>query len=563
MPGDTTKPWLEQYPDSWPEDIDYPEISVPELLQRRAEEYADNTALVFQGRELTYSDLLGAVQRTAAGLQELGVSQGDHVSICMPNVPQFTFSFYGVQWLGGVTVHTSHLYSERELNQILRRTDATTMIVLDECLPEVDAVIDDTSVETVVVTSFAEFVSPDIEDFVSPSNADIVDRRGWHWFDDVTDTAADPPDIAADIDDTASMLHTGGTTGFPKSVPVTHRYWVMTSAQGELIDLAAYEDEGIDRGRHTMTGLMPMFHLNGNWTANLYAVYNGGSVVMYSDFQPELVLRDIEQHGITHMHVVPTMLTALLNHPKRENTDFSSLEHLAVASAPVPQSKKDQIEEITGATIFELYGQTETAFTTAEPLTNRREGSCGIPVSSVQIDVVDVDTHESLPPGEVGEFVAKVADHTMSGYYKNQEETDRTIIDGWIHTDDMGYRDEDWFFYHVDRRDDMIITSGHNVYPAEVEEVLHGSPRVGEVAVIGTPDDFRGERVTAFIELEDEVDMSIGDLEVELTSFCEEQLAEYKVPQEFRFRDRLPRTDVGKISRSTLEDEFDTNDEAV
>jgi len=563
MVADTSKPWLKQYPDTWPEKIEYPKISVPELLRRRADEYADNTAMVFQGRELTYADLLSAVEGTAAGLQEFGVSAGDHVSICMPNVPQFTFSFYGVQWLGGVTVHTAHLYSERELQQILNQTDATTMIVLDEYLPKVDAVIDDTSVETVIVTSLTEFVSPDIAEFLSPSNVDIVDRRDWHWFSDVTATEAQPPAIAADIDDIASMLHTGGTTGFPKTVPVTHRYWVMTSAQGELIDLAAYEDDGINRGRHTMTGLMPMFHLNGNWTANLYAVYNGGSVVIYSDFKPERVLRDIEYHGITHMHVVPTMLTALLNHPKLDTTDFSSLEHLTVASAPVPQSKKERIEEITGATIFELYGQTETAFTTAEPLTNRRDGSCGIPIPSVQIDVVDIETNESLPPGEVGEFVVQVADHTMSGYYENQEETDRTIVDGWIHTDDIGYRDEDWFFYHIDRRGDMIITSGHNVYPAEVEEVLHGSPLVGEVAVIGTPDDFRGERVTAFIELEDVVDMPIGELEVDLTSFCEERLAEYKVPQEFRFRDRLPRTDVGKISRAELEEEFENTDGAA
>lgn len=557
MPPDS-KPWLGQYPPSWPERVEYPEISVPELLRERATEFSENIALVFQGRELTYTDLLEAVERTAAGLSELGVQPGEHVSLCMPNCPQFTFSFYGVQWLGATTVHTSYLFSERELRSILQRTDARTIIVLDEFAERVDAVVDDTAIERVIVASMTDFLSPDVAEFTSASNEELVEKRGWDRFGALLENDKAQPEIHPTIDDVASILHTGGTTGLSKSVPVTHRYWVLTSAQGELIDMAAYDDHGtIERGEQMMTGLMPMFHLNGNWTANLYAVYNGSGVVMYPDFEPSLVLRDIEYHGITHMHTVPTMLTALLEHPKSAETDFSSLRHLAVASAPVPSSKKKRIEELTGATIFELYGQTETAFTTAEPPSNRREGSCGIPVPGVAIDVVDLETGDSLPSGEVGEFVVEVADHTMKGYYDNPEETERTIRDGWIHTDDLGYRDEDWFFYHVDRKDDLIITGGHNVYPAEIEDVLYESDMVREVAVIGAPDEYLGERVCAFIEVEDHVEESVGTLEERLEQFCEDRLASYKSPREYRFRDQLPKTDVGKISRSSLEEEVE------
>jgi long-chain acyl-CoA synthetase len=548
--GSEPPPWVAQYPDSWPETADYPELTVPEILVRRAGEFPDRTAIVFRGAEYSYADLLDSVERTAAALDGMGVEAGEHVAVCMPNCPQFTACFYAVQWLGAAVVHTSHMYTEREMARVLDRTDARTAVVADEQAGTLAGTIGDTGVERVLVTVPDRAGSGAGAD---PANADLVAEHGWEWFADATDTDRDPPSIRPGMDDTASLLHTGGTTGFPKSVPVTHRYWTLTTAQGEFVDLCAYREDGtVERGEQVMTGLMPMFHLNGNWTANLYGVYNGATVVLYSEFDAGRVLRDVERYGITHMHTVPTMLTAMLEHPLSGETDFSSLRHVAAASAPVPTEKKRRFEALTGAGIFELYGQTETSWTTAEPLQNRREGSCGLPIPGVTIDVADVDSGERLGPGEVGEFVVEVDDHTMDGYYDDPEETARTVRDGWIHTADLGYRDEDWFFYYVDRMDDMIVSGGHNVYPAEVEAVLYGADRLSEAAVIGLPDDYLGERVTAFVEPEAGADTEA--LEAELRALCEESLAEYKTPREYRFREALPRTDVGKISRAALEE---------
>jgi len=540
-------PWVEQYPDWWPRDPEYPEIPVPEILRRRAETFADRAAIVFRGEELTYADLLAAVERTATALDALGVEAGEHVALCMPNCPQFTTCFYAVQWLGAAVVHTSHMYTEREMDRVLDRTDARTAIVGHEQAGALAGAVDETGIERVLVA---------VPGDEKPANTDVVAERGWEWFADATEAARDPPPVRPGMDDVASLLHTGGTTGFPKSVPVTHRYWTLTTAQGEFVDLCAYREDGtVERGEQVMTGLMPMFHLNGNWTANLYGVFNGATVVLYSDFEPDRVLRDIERYGVTHMHTVPTMLTAMLEPPRSEETDFSSLRHVAAASAPVPTGKKRRFESLTGAGIFELYGQTETSWTTAEPLSNRREGSCGLPIPGVTIDVADVDTGERLPAGEVGEFVVEVDDHTMTEYYDDPEETARTVRDGWIHTADLGYRDEDWFFYYVDRMDDMIVSGGHNVYPAEVEAVLYGADAVSEAAVVGVPDDYLGERVTAFVE--PEAGVATDDLAAELRALCENKLAEYKAPREYRFREALPQTDVGKISRAELEAELE------
>lgn len=555
------KPWIEQYPSYWPETIEYPEITVPELLDRRCTEFADETAIVFQDRTYTYAELGREVERVAAGLAAAGVEQGERVSICLPNSPIYTFSFYGVLSLGAVTVHTSYMYTKTELERQLRDAGATTAIVLDVFADRLEAVVDDTPVERVIVASLSSSVPSMLDEFIGSTNEWTVERDGWQWFDDVRRAGEDesPPVPELDVDDLASLPYTGGTTGFPKGVKISHRNWVSEAAVGELVDLVAYStDQNVQRGDQLVTGLMPMFHVNGNWSANLFALYNGSGVVLYPRFDPETVLADIENRGITHMHAVPTMLSGLLNHPDAQSTDFSSLRHVLVASAPVPAETKAEFEELTEATTFEGFGQTEVAMTaTVEPPTNRRDGSCGIPVPGTHVDIFELTKNEPLAAGEIGELVVK-SDTIMQGYWENDAATEECLDDGWLRTGDLGYRDDDWFFYHVDRRDDMIVTSGHNVYPAEVESVLYEHEAVLEAAVIGLPDEYRGSKVTAFIELV-ESDRAADRIENELHELCQEHLSNYKRPRQFVFR-TLPRTDVGKISRTDLKQEVLSDD---
>lgn len=552
------KPWHSQYPASWPLEVDYPEISVPELLRRRTDEFSEHTAIVFQGREYSYAELQEYSDAAAAGLRELGVEQNDHVSICLPNCPQYTFTFFGTLTLGAVTVHSSFMYTESELERQLSDADAETLVVLDTHAEKADAVVDDTPVENVVVVSLSDWVDPSVAEFVGRANTEVVDERGWRWLDDIfADHLGEQPSLPGiDMDSLASLPYTGGTTGFPKGVRITHRNWISEAAMGELVDLCAYDEDGsIERGKQTITGAMPMFHVNGNWSGNLFAVYNGASVLLYPEFDPGTVLADIENYGVTHMHTVPTMLTGLVNHPEADATDFSTLRHVLAASAPVPQQVKNQFEGLTDAVVFEGWGQTEIAMTaTVEPVTNQREGSCGIPVPGVEVDVRDVETDDSLAADEIGELVVN-SEHIMQGYWNRPEADTKAIQDGWLYTGDLGYRDDDWFFYHVDRKDDMIITSGHNVYPAEVEDVLYEHEAVKEVAVISLPDDYRGSIVAAFIEPKASV-QSGDSLSEQLEMFCREHLAAYKVPRRFEFRE-LPKTDVGKISRQELKEQVE------
>jgi len=552
------KPWQNQYPASWPPEVDYPEISVPELLRRRTNEFSENTAILFEGRKYSYEELQEYSDAAAAGLRELGVEQNDHVSICLPNCPQYTFTFYGTLTLGSVTVHSSFMYTESELERQLTDAEAETFVVLDAHAEKADAVVDDTPVENVVVVSLSNWVNPSVSEFIGRANTELVEDRGWTWLDDLFEehrgTQPSLPDI--DIDSLASLPYTGGTTGFPKGVRITHRNWVSEAAMGELVDLCAYDEDGsILRGEQTITGGMPMFHVNGNWSANIFSVYNGACVVLYPEFDPGTVLDDIDNYGVTHMHTVPTMLTGLVNHPEADATDFSTLRHVLAASAPVPKQIKNQFEALADAVVFEGWGQTEIAMTaTVEPVTNSREGSCGIPVPGLEVDVRDIETDDSLAADEIGELVVK-SDHIMQGYWNRPEKDAEAVRDGWLYTGDLGYRDEDWFFYHVDRKDDMIITSGHNVYPAEVEDVLYEHEAVKEVAVIGVSDEYRGSIVAAFIEPQDTVEPG-ESLSEELDAFCREHLAAYKIPRRFEFHE-LPKTDVGKISRQELKEQVE------
>lgn len=554
------KLWYSQYPSSWPTEVDYPEVSVPKLLRQRTEEFADHPAIVFQGRDYSYDELQECSDAIAAGLRELGVEKGDHVSICLPNCPQYTFTFYGTLTLGGVTVHTSFMYTESELERQLTDAEVGTFVVLDAFADKADAVVDDTPVENVVVVSLSNWIEPSVSKFVGRANKELVAEREWPWLDDlVGEHKGERPSLPdIDIDSLASLPYTGGTTGFPKGVRLTHRNWVSEAAMGELVDLCAYrDDQTIERGNQTIAGAMPMFHVNGNWSANLNAVYNGSCVLLYPEFDPNAILVDIERYNITHMHTVPTMLTAILGQSQAEEIDFSSLRHVMAASAPVPKETKEQFEALTDAIVYEGWGQTEVAMgATMEPLENRREGSCGVPVPGVEVDVRDVETDESLHPGEVGELVVKSA-HNMDGYWNRPKKTAETVRDGWLYTGDLGYRDEDWFFYHVDRKDDMIVTSGHNVYPAEVEDALYEHELVQAAAVIGVEDDYRGRIVAAFVELRDSVDANPETLEEELDEFCRDRLAAYKVPRRYEFRE-LPKTDVGKISRQELKEDVDS-----
>ncbi|RTH24906.1 long-chain-fatty-acid--CoA ligase [Thermus scotoductus] len=551
----SAKPWLAHYDPGVPHEVEVPPIPLWRFLEDAAQRYSHHIALEFLGKTLTYAELWEKSRRFAEGLKALGVKPGDRVAIMLPNTPQFVIAFYGTLLAGGVGVNVNPLYTPRELRHQLKDSGAETLVILDHLLPRFLEVEGETPVKRTVVTGIKDFL-PFPKNLLYPLKAKrdklplgFPKREGFHAF---LDLLKHPPATPhpADPEDLALLQYTGGTTGISKGAMLTHRNLVANVLQIDAWDSTSKEL----LGKGVMLGALPFFHVYGMTVAMNYGIYSGYKIVLLPRPEIHAIVEAIEKHQVTHFPGVPTLYVAFNNFPGIEKRNVKSIRICLSGAAPLPVEVAKRFEEITGARLLEGYGLSEASpVTHSNPVQGEiKKGSIGMPLPSVDAKVVDEEGQE-VPIGEVGELVVK-GPNIMKGYWNRPEETQKALKDGWLYTGDMAKMDEDGYFYIVDRKKDMIIAGGYNIYPREVEEVLYAHPAVQEAAVVGVPDPYRGETVAAFIVLKEEYKGKVTEKDIE--AFCRENLAAYKVPRIIEFRDSLPKTSVGKILRRELREEF-------
>jgi len=519
--------------------LEYPRIPLFGLLERTAAAYPNAPALWFRGLTMTYGELLRAVYRCANALRGLGVREGDRVALMIPNAPQYVIAYYGILKAGGIVAQVNPLYVEREIEHQLVDCGARVMVVADHLYPKVAAVAPNTGLQTVLVarmTGAAEM------------------GPGAISFEETLQKASDAdPAVPVRPDAVAVLQYTGGTTGVAKGAMLTHANLVANALQTH----EWFRTRQRPPGEHRVLTLLPLFHCYGMTCCMNHGIVTGAQLILVPRLDIDELMATIRETRPTSFPGVPTMYAAVLSYPRADEYGVSAIELCNSGGAPMPLEIMRQFEERFGATITEGYGLSEASpVTHINPVNGlRKPGSIGLPVSDTDYKIVDVETGtRELPPGEDGELIVR-GPQVMAGYWGMEEETRGALreFDGqvWLYTGDICRRDEDGYVYVTDRKKDMIVAGGYNIYPREVEEVLYLHPAVREAAVVGVADPYRGETVKAFLALKPGHSVTPEELD----RHCRRHLAPFKVPRLFEFREQLPKSAVGKVLRRVLAEE--------
>jgi len=552
---DIQRPWFASYDKEVSPNLSYEEIPVYEYLDRMATEHPRRKAIVFNNWKINYKKLKSLTETVAANLRSYGLSPGDRVAIMLPNLPQTIIAYWGILKAGGAVVMTNPLYMEKELLHHFGDSQSKFLITLDLVWPKLADLLARLGLERVFVTCISDCLRfpltwlyqlkmqrekkvPDI-----PFDSERV--LPWKKLVQKGEVFIKyTPDPRQDL---AALQYTGGTTGISKGVMLTHYNLAANVLQAMAIL------HHIRHGKHSVLGLLPYFHIYGLTVCVNFATAIGATLVPYPRFVPRDVLKAIHKVKPTIFPSAPAVFQALLQQKDIDKFDLSSIDYCICGSAPIPVETMERFRKSTGAAIIEGYGLTEASpITHLNPLRGRRKpGSIGLPFPDTDAAVVDMEKGtQVLPSGEIGELVVK-GPQMMKGYWNRADETARTLRDGWLYTGDVAYMDDEGYFYIVDRKKDLIITGGLNVYPREIDEVLYEHPGIKEAVSVGIPNSVRGEVIKAFIVPRDGEELSRS----EIISFCRQKLASFKVPREIEFREELPKTIVGKVLRRALRDE--------
>lgn len=526
---------LNQYADHISKEVDIPNISVTEMFQDIVSKYGDHKALYFYGNETSYRELGAQIAAFASSLQDDGLKKGDRVGLMLPNCPQYVIGYYGVLQAGGVVTQINPMLIGKDIEHLLKDSGIETLVIYEPLIPALTQIIDSTSIKCVIKVNL---------------EGRETDGGSTIGFTEFLKKATKPPKPVEinPKEDTAVLQYTGGTTGRSKGAMLTHRNIVANVTQA----YEYFQDE-ITLGEDRYLTVIPLFHVFGMTACMNLAIYTGAMSIMLPKFEIDEVLQTIKDLKPTTFPGVPTMYIAITNHPKAEQYGIDSIRICNSGSAPMPVELLRNFEEKTGAKLVEGYGLSESSpITHCNPIfSTRKPGSIGIGFPSTDYKVVDLaEGTEELPPGEAGELIIK-GPQVMKGYWNMPEETDQVLRDGWLYTGDIASVDEDGYVYIVDRKKDLIIASGYNIYPRDVEEIIYQHPAIQEAVVVGMPDPYRGETVKAVVVLKE------GKLctEKELIAYCRENMAAYKIPRIVEFREELPKTNVGKILRRKIREE--------
>jgi len=572
-------PWLKFYDKGVAHAPSYPAIPLHRTLEDTAARQPYTIATHFLGAELTYRQLNEQADHFAAYLQRLGVRKGERVALLLPNCPQYVIAFYATLKIGAVLVPTNPLYVARELEHQFKDAAVETVVCLDILYPRVAEIREHTSIKRVIVTGVRDYLSPIkqnlyfvhalhekqmVADYL-PALGRVLYRRtregqehplleipygkaqDVYQFCAAIKQGGIPTYVDVQPDDLAVLQYTGGTTGTSKGAMLLHRNLVANTVQVHswLSDRLPHE---------IFMAVMPFFHVYGLTVVMTHAVECGATMVLMPRFVPADVVETIEKLKPTVFCGVPTMYIAINNFPEIGKRKLSSIRACLSGGAALPIEVAEEFERLTGGRLVEGYGLTEASpVTHSNPIWGQRKaGSIGIPYPSTEAKVVDMVSRAEQPLGEIGELAIR-GPQVMAGYWQRAEENAQVFsADGeWLYTGDMAVQDEDGYFYIRDRKKDLIIASGYNIYPREIEEVLYQMPQVKEAVVVGVPDRYRGETVKAYLVLKDGETLS----EDAVISFCRASLARYKVPHLVEFRPSLPKTLIGKFLRRLLVEE--------
>ena len=547
------RPWLALYDEGQPADIDVEFTSALEMFHAACERSGDRPLLHYFGRTLTVSEVDRMSSALAVGLREVGVTKGERVAVYLQNVPQFVLAMLATWKADAVMVSVNPMLKERELRYLLDDSGATTLITLESLYASVaESVVPDTSVRAVITTSELDLMGDE-----RPSVLAGVQRRRPAGTTDFVELLArhdgeQPAEVSLAADDVAFLTYTSGTTGTPKGAMNTHRN-VVFNAQ-------AYRDWIGLTSDDVVLGVAPLFHITGLIAHVAVALLVPMPLVLGYRFDAPTVLSLIERYRTTFTVGSITVFIALMNDPAAKDHDLSSLTKVYSGGAPIAPPVVEAFEREVGAYIHNIYGLTETTSPShGVPMHQRAPVdptsgalSVGVPIFNTIVRVVD-EKGDDLPAGEIGEFVTS-GPQVVPGYWGKPEETAHALPGGSLHTGDVGFMDPDGWFYVVDRKKDMINAAGYKVWPREVEDVLYEHPAVREAAVVGVPDEYRGETVKAFVSLRPGQSVEPA----ELISFCRERLAAYKYPRLLEVVDELPKTVTGKILRRELRPQADS-----
>jgi long-chain acyl-CoA synthetase len=533
------KVWLKSYDSYVPTTIDYPKEDLYNLFRKSATVVSGQTALVFFDDNFTYRQLLTWTDNFAAALAAHGVGKGDRIMLSLPNCPQFAVAYYALQKLGAVPVMINPMSVAREIEYKCANAEAKGMIALD--------LFWDTFFPAAQKVGLDLIIFSNIFDLHSGHSGEKAERQGGALdFRELVMTEYPEVEPANNKpDDLAVIIYTGGTTGDPKGAMLSQ----MNIISNTWAISNWFQIEPNERG----LAVLPFFHGFGMQVMLNCFLLQKGSLVLMPTFEIESLFKLVDQYKPTVMVGVPTMFTAINTYPERDKYDMSSIKVACSGGAPLPFSVKHEFEAFTGGKLLEGYGLTEsTCAVCANPVEGLNlEGSIGIPMSDVEMKIVDIeDGSRELPIGEIGEILVK-SPTVMLGYYKNPKATAETMRHGWLFTGDIGRATEDGYFEILDRKKDMIIAGGFNIYPKEVENAIQNHPDVLEVAVVGVPDEYRGETVKAFVTLKQGAQLT----EDQLVQYCRENMIRYMIPKLVEFRDELPKSPVGKILRKELKGE--------
>ena len=549
------RPWLKNYPSGIPANINVEAYeTLVDMVNEAFRKFAANPAFACMGKTLTFQQVDKMSAQFGAYLQSRGLEPGDKIALMMPNLLQYPIALFGALRAGLVIVNTNPLYTPREMLHQFNDSGAKAIVIAENFAANLEKIMPDTSIKTVIVTSLGEmlgFPKSLIVNFVVRSVKKMVPK--YHLPNAVTFGHALAEGRKFSLkphtgthDDVIALQYTGGTTGVSKGAMLTNRNLVAN-----MLQIKATMDPFLKEGKEIAICPLPLYHIFA-FTVNCLAIVNYGSlsVLITNPRDMDSVIKTLKASPFSMITGVNTLFNALLNHKDISTVDFSNLRVTCGGGMAVQKPVAEKWQDVTGCFLAEGFGMTESSpVVTANPFDGTGKiGSIGIPLPSTDVRIAD-DNGNILGPNQAGEIQVK-GPQVMKGYYNRPEATAETIKDGWLCTGDIGLMEDDGFFRIVDRKKDMILVSGFNVYPNEIEETLASHPKVLEVAAIGVPDDKSGEVVKVFVVKKDN---SLN--ESEILNYCKENLTGYKIPKQIEFRAELPKTNVGKILRRSLRDE--------
>ena len=544
-----SKIWIPHYDQGVPESVRCPDSTVYQLLEEAVKANPSGMAMFFAGTGTSYRKLGATIDRFASVLSGLGVKRGDRVALVLPNIPAYPIAHFAVLKLGGILVPTNPLYVERELASQLNNSGAETVVVFDQLYGRLSKVRDDTSVKRVVLTGVKDFLPMVLGILYGLKNRSSVradEAKGVYTYRNLMKRPFESvPAEPVSPEETAIFLYTGGTTGISKGAVLTHQNLVVNVRQTRSWLWS------MQPGQEVLLCALPFFHSYGMTTGMHLAVVSHSTMLLVPRFELVDVVKQIKKHRPTIFCGVPSLYNAISRYSKVSNSDVSSIRLCISGGAALPADVQQRFEALTGGKLVEGYGLSETSPVALVNPTHghRKSGTIGVPVPGTEAKVVDPETRATLAPGQVGELAIK-GPQVMKEYWQMPEETAQVLQDGWLYTGDMAVMDEEGFFSIVDRKKDMIISAGMNIYPREVEEVLHHHPSIVEAAVVGIPSKVREETVKAYVVLEEGQELT----QQELVQFCADKLSRYKIPKRIEFVEELPKSALGKVLKRVLKE---------